>query len=151
MARRIYLATSWRNEHQPRLVALLRDAGHEVYDFRNPSTGGPATDVSAGFSWREIDPHWQTWTPDEYVAALTHAIAERGFRTDFNAMQWADTCVVLQPCGPSAAIEAGWCAGSGRDLIVHVAALREPDLMYKLGRVLTTSDEQLLAALSRDV
>lgn len=146
--RRIYLATSWRNEYQPRLVALLREAGHEVYDFRNPNTGGPPTDVSAGFAWSEIDPAWQSWTPEQYVAAMSHPAAERGFAADFNAMQWADTCVVVQPCGPSAALEAGWCAGSGRDLIVHVAGMREPDLMYKVGRVMTTTDQQLLDALA---
>lgn len=35
--RRIYVASSWRCVEQPRIVALLRGAGHEVYDFRNPS------------------------------------------------------------------------------------------------------------------
>lgn len=39
--RRIYLASSWRNEHQPRILALLRDAGHEVYDFRHPQAVAP--------------------------------------------------------------------------------------------------------------
>jgi hypothetical protein len=147
MSRKIYLASSWRNEHQPRVVTLLRAAGHDVYDFRNPNTGGPKTDVSAGFSWSEIDPSWQTWTPEQYVAAMSHQCAERGFNADFSAMKWSDTCVVLQPCGPSAALEAGWCAGSGRDLIVHVAGLREPDLMYKVGRCFTLTDDELLAQL----
>ena len=35
--RKIYLASSWRNERQPQAVQILRDAGHEVYDFRNPA------------------------------------------------------------------------------------------------------------------
>ena len=33
---RIYVASSWRNPYQPEVVAALRKAGHEVYDFRNP-------------------------------------------------------------------------------------------------------------------
>ena len=42
--RKIYLASSWRNERQPELVRTLRQAGHEVYDFRarlTASTGSP--------------------------------------------------------------------------------------------------------------
>lgn len=147
MSRRIYLASSWRNPHQPRIVELLRAAGHEVYDFRNPSTGGPPTTVEAGFSWREIDPDWVYWTPEQYVAAMSHPAAVRGFLADKAGMDWADTCVVLQPCGPSAALEAGWSAGSGRDVITHVAGMREADLMYKLGRCFTLTDERLLEEL----
>lgn len=145
--RRIYLASSWRNEDQPRILELLRTAGHEVYDFRNPFDGGPTSDVRRGFSWSEIDENWRSWTPAQYRDAMAHPAAVRGFAADFNAMQWADTCVVLLPSGPSAALEAGWCAGSGRDVIVHVAGLREPDLMYKIGRRFTLTDAELLAAV----
>ena len=30
----IYVASSWRNTYYPEVVQALRDAGHEVYDFR---------------------------------------------------------------------------------------------------------------------
>lgn len=33
-ARRIYVASSWRNLVQPGVVTILRRLGHEVYDFR---------------------------------------------------------------------------------------------------------------------
>ena len=36
MKRKIYVASSWRNEYYPEVVEKLREAGHEVYDFRNP-------------------------------------------------------------------------------------------------------------------
>ena len=36
---KIYVASSWRNERHPGVVELLRIAGHEVYDFRNPEDG----------------------------------------------------------------------------------------------------------------
>jgi len=144
--RRIYLASSWRNEQQPRILALLR-TGHEVYDFRNPTSGGPPTVVEAGFSWREIDPNWQAWTPEQYREAMAHPLAQRGYDADFAAMTWSDTCVQLLPSGPSAAQEAGWCKGSGRRLIVHIAGLREPDLMIKMADAITLTDEELLAAL----
>ena len=33
---KIYVASSWRNERQPDVVQALRNAGHDVYDFRHP-------------------------------------------------------------------------------------------------------------------
>ena len=31
-----YVASSWKNTYYLGVVQALRDAGHEVYDFRNP-------------------------------------------------------------------------------------------------------------------
>jgi len=45
---RVYVASSWRNEKQPAVVKALREAGHEVYDFRSPTPG------NTGFSWRKV-------------------------------------------------------------------------------------------------
>ena len=39
MKRKIYVASSWRNEYYPEVVEKLREAGHEMYDFRNPPSG----------------------------------------------------------------------------------------------------------------
>ena len=150
MNRKIYLASSWRNVHQPRILSLLRKAGHEVYDFRNPQEavsshlGGQ---VASGFSWAEVAPDWERWTPDEYVAGLQHPRAREGFRRDFDAMNWCDTCVLLLPSGPSAALELGWCVGAGKRSVVHVTGLREPDLMYLVADQFTLTDDGLLAAL----
>ena len=41
-SRKIYVASSWRNREQPSVVKALREAGHEVYDFRNPAPDGQA-------------------------------------------------------------------------------------------------------------
>jgi hypothetical protein len=123
---------------------MLRDAGHEVYDFRNPVPG------DHGFSWSWVDPNWENWTREEYVEALQHPIAVDGFSKDFGAMLWSDTCVCLLPSGVSAALEAGWCKGAGRLLVVHVCGIREPDLMYKIADRITLTDGDLLAALETD-
>ncbi len=37
----LYVASSWRNTYYPEVVAALREAGHEVYDFHNPPSGDP--------------------------------------------------------------------------------------------------------------
>lgn len=111
---KIYVASSWRNPHQPGVVAALREDGHEVYDFRAPSP------TEHGFSWCEIGTGWETWTAEEYVGALEHPVAEHGFSLDFDAMKWCDVCVMVLPCGASAHTEAGWCKGAGKKTAVLI-------------------------------
>ena len=123
---RIYVASSWRNKYFPEVVARLREAGHEVYDFRNPPHGG------AGFHWTDIDPDAPNWTYAQYAEGLRHPLAERQFQADIDALTWADTCVLVLPCGRSAHTEAGWMAGAGKRVIAYIPEMVEPELMYKL-------------------
>lgn len=51
--KKIYVASSWRNDIQPQVVETLRKEGFEVYDFKNPEPG------NNGFHWSEIDPDWK--------------------------------------------------------------------------------------------
>lgn len=122
---KIYVASSWRNLYQPIAVRALREAGFNVYDFRNP-------DPLAGFSWAELDPGWQTWTVAEFAAALEHPRAQEGFRSDMNALMAADAVVLVRPCGASAHLEAGYAVGAGKPLLVWqpFSARCEPELMY---------------------
>lgn len=140
---KIYLASSWRNPQQPAVVAELRDAGHEVYDFRNPPGG-----IENGFRWSEIDPDWMTWTADQYRQALGHPLAERGFKSDFDGMKWADTGVLLLPCGRSAHLELGWMAGAGKRTIIVTRTGEEPELMAKLADHVVGRINELLDALA---
>lgn len=123
---RIYVASSWRNKYFPEVVAALRAEGHEVYDFRNPPHGGN------GFRWTDIDENAFDWTFEEYAEGLHHPKAERQFQADLEALEWADTCVLLLPSGRSAHTEAGWMAGAGRRVVVYFPEKQEPELMYKL-------------------
>ena len=124
--RRIYVASSWKNGRQPLIVETLRLAGHEVYDFRNPAPG------NTGFSWSSIDPNWESWTSEEFVKALDHPAALDGFRHDKDAMNWADTCVLVLPCGKSAHLEAGYMAAQGKRVLVLLMDDSQPELMYRL-------------------
>ncbi len=130
---KIYVASSWRCEHQPVVVAWLREAGHEVYDFRNPQPG------DHGFHWSEIDPFYEDWTPGDYRAQLENPIARVGFEADFGAMQWADACVLVLPCGRSAHLEAGWFIGAGKPLHILILEKCEPELMYKMATSINVS------------
>ena len=114
---KIYVASSWRNKYYPEVVEALRAKGHEVYDFRNPPHGGN------GFRWTDIDKKALEWSFDEYSEGLHHPKAERQFKADLEALEWADTCVLVLPSGRSAHTEAGWMAGAGRRVFVPSSAV----------------------------
>lgn len=122
----IYVASSWRNPYYPEVVKRLHAEGHEVYDFRNPPHGG------SGFHWTDVNENVPNWTFEQYAEGLTHPLAERQFAADLEALQQADTCVLVLPCGRSAHTEAGWMAGKGKRVIVYIPEMVEPELMYKL-------------------
>ncbi len=122
---KIYVASSWRNDHQPGVVHDLREAGHEVYDFRNPREG------DNGFHWSDIDPGWETWSPARYRECLEHPIAETGFQSDMDALRWCDAVVAVQPFGRSASLELGWAVGAGKFTVLLLSA-GEPELMVKM-------------------
>lgn len=138
---RIYVASSWRNNIQDETVNTLRKLGHEVYDFKNPPK-------KSGFAWSEIDPDWENWTTDQYVRALEHPRAVEGFKSDFDAMKWADICVMVLPCGRSANTEAGWMKGAGKKVFVFQPTGQEPELMYKIYDKIITSMDELVEVFS---
>ncbi len=160
--RRIYVASSWRNEGYPAVVDQLRAAGHEVYDFRHPN-GQPD-----GFHWSTVASdmpprqyatgQWQDWSFEEFAEALEHPAAVHGFTLDFDAMRWADTCVCVLPCGRSAHLELGWFVGAGRTSIIlrdplegepahHFAQTSGPELMYRMVDMLASSIFDVLTYL----
>lgn len=131
---KIYLASSWRNSHQELVLVQLLAAGFEVYDFKNPPNG-------TGFGWAQVGWHGYDKHVDRVLDRvldadlmrdlLSNPIAEMGFKSDFDAMKWADACVLLLPCGRSAHLEAGWFAGAGKLVVVLAPQIDEPELMYK--------------------
>ena len=138
---RIYVSSSWRNPYFPEVVTRLREAGHEVYDFRNPPHGG------AGFHWTDVDPDAPNWTYAQYAEGLHHPLAERQFQADIDALTWADTCVLVLPCGRSAHTEAGWMAGAGKRVLAYIPEMLEPELMYKLFDAVAGSLEELVGKI----
>lgn len=139
----IYVASSWRNLAQPGVVTMLRASGHEVYDFRHPPHG------RGGFAWSDIDPKWKEWTATQYRDALKSAVAEDGYRSDMDGMEWADVCVLVLPSGRSAHLEAGWFAGKGKRVYVLTQDGEEPELMAKMATGICTSWSELLGALEK--
>lgn len=109
------------------MVSALREAGHEVYDFRNPPSGGN------GFRWSDIDPEYMEWSPMRYKEELqTNPLAQAQLKNDLEALRSCDACVLVLPCGRSAHTEAGWMAGAGKRVIAYIPCKQEPELMYGL-------------------
>ena len=157
--RKIYLASSWRNEQYDGVLSLLELVGHKVYDFRRPKPvdeltgtgyaqwGPPAT----GFSWDEVSAEAgpRPWTRPEYLIALATDTAQAGFKMDMDALNWCDTCVLLLPSGRSAHLEAGYAAGKGKDVFIYLNGDdSSDDLMYLMATSLALSMDGLLTQLS---
>jgi nucleoside 2-deoxyribosyltransferase len=79
-----------------------------------------------------VDEKAPEWTFEQYADGLHHPLAERQFAADLEALEAADTCVLVLPCGRSAHTEAGWMAGAGKKVIAYIPEMVEPELMYKL-------------------
>ena len=146
---KVYVASSWRNEHQPAVVAALKGAGCEVYDFRNPTQG------EHGFSWRDIEdsPHWR---PTRIAGVLwgvggtASEVAADNFGLDFEALEWSDAVLMVMPCGRSAHLELGWAAGKGKRTAILLLDDCEPELMWKMAdAVLLSIDDAVEWARAR--
>lgn len=139
---KIYVASSWRNQRQPDVIRALRNEGHDVYDFKNPEPG------NKGFHWSEIDPEWKRWSPEQFRRALAHPIAVAARALDVGALNWADVCVLLMPCGRSAHLELGYCLGAGKCGCILLSD-GEPEQMYGMAHLVTPSLEEVLDACAK--
>lgn len=133
----IYVASSWRNPIQTAVCAALKAADIDHFDFKNPEPG------LHGFHWSDVMPSYtrepgslgrteQLADIDDYIAALDHPIAQQGFERDFQAMEKADCCILVLPCGRSAHLELGWFIGKCRTAILLDGPKVTPELMYKM-------------------
>lgn len=147
----IYVASSWRNPIQIAVVAALKASGLAAYDFRNPAPG------NNGFRWTDVDPEWTgvngtdgVTTPEAYLRSIEHPVAIDGYRADFEAMEKADTFVLVLPCGRSAHLELGWAVGAGKRTVILLDDPCTPELMYRMVDYVAPSLFDLLGWLGVD-
>ena len=133
---KIYVSSSWENPYQPYMVEELRELGHEVYDFRHPS-GRNDRSVWDEIGVSETLYHDQLTgevglSGTELSAALRQSKAHERFAEHLAAMQEADTCILLLPCGRSSHLEAGYMKGLCKRVFVFGSAfdIHKPELMY---------------------
>jgi len=138
---KIYVASSWRNEDQPKLVEMLRVRGYEVYDFKNPPN-------RTGFGWSQTGVDAKA-NVHEFLKALDTPIALAGYNSDYMAIRGCDVCILLLPSGRSAHLELGLAAGLGKGTIVCIPEEKfdEPELMYLMADAICTSLEDAVNAV----
>lgn len=153
---KIYVASSWRNTRQPHVVQALRDAGHEVFDFKHPQEilpnghlGDELEDVT--FGWNEIDEGYKGWSNEDYINALNTQTAALAYEADHGGMEWSEAGVLVLPCGASAHTEIGYYDGAGKPAFV---LLPEDglvvELMYKSFAICPTLDNLVERVNARD-
>lgn len=143
---KLYVASSWRNTDYAVTIEALRELGHEIWDWRNPPTGGTGfrwTDVASDYAGGEVD-------TDTYRNMLLHPAAEVGYASDRKGMEWCECGVLLLPSGISAHTEAGWIRGYGKQVFVLRPYPTVPDLMYKLFNGVFGTMNELIGALEQE-
>lgn len=141
MSNKIYLASSWSNPHHTRVLKLLREAGHDVYDYREK-----------GFLFSKLvgvtpDTNIDILPTDRKLELLDHETSQKAFMMDYKALQECDVLVMLQVSGNDAHLELGFAAGQGKYTIVYLADTWRVGLMDKVANSFVTSDQQLLEEL----
>ena len=125
---KIYLASSWKNKEYEQVLNTLRLEGYETYDFKHPEN----KELSS-FDWENLDKECDSWNCSDFRKALNHPETIKAFNKDFQAMQEADFCVLLLPCGRSAHSEARWMKGNGKKVfILDLSENPKPELMYRM-------------------
>jgi nucleoside 2-deoxyribosyltransferase len=108
--RKVYIASSWRNAETIRILAeALREHGHEVYDFTDPTNyvhniTEEAKEVRDKVDWIECGQMPST---------------QQACDNDKAGLDWCDAVLMLLPCGRSAHLEAGIALGQGKQLIIY--------------------------------
>lgn len=131
---KIYLASSRRNTFFERARDALREAGHEVFDFKHEDT----------LVWEAAE-HQGTMAGAETDEVIEH------FNADFDALRAAECTVICLPAGRSAHLELGYATGQGQLTFVYLpdgAVLDEPDLMYRMCDELVQGEAALLERLA---
>ena len=151
---RIYISSSWNNQQQPLLVEKLRLRGHKVYDFRHPE-GRNDRNVWESVSNRlgvKLEYSNGNLTPEVFGRMHLDKESLSRFKEHFAAMEDADTCILLLPCGRSSHVEAGFMDGHGKRVFVYDTSKEViPELMYLTFDDYFFEEEELLRAVDQPI
>lgn len=140
---RIYVASSWRNQHSlNEVVAALRAEGHDVYDFREDEA----------FDWADVDPGWTRENgvrePAFIHQMLAHPVSQRGYKRDMDALLDCQALVLVMPCGRSAHLELGVAIGEAKLTVVYLSEPCEPELMWNAADSVARSLAEVVEAFA---
>ena len=112
---KLYIASSWKLEDLClSLARLLRDHGHEVDCFCDPSTG------RYSFHWSEMVEREEDLARFDQFAFQEDPRSVRAFDEDKKWLDWSEAVVLVLPFkgGRSSHLEAGYAKGQGKRLYV---------------------------------
>jgi hypothetical protein len=141
---KIYLAGSWKNESNLlRIACELRESGHEVDLFCDPSTGRYV------FNFKELgDASIQSGI--NQIQAQTNQKIRRAFEEDRRWIEWSDALVLVLSSGRSAHLEAGYSKGIGKKLFIFGDFPNgQLDVMYGFADGIFDNIDDLKKTLSR--
>lgn len=125
---KIYIASSWKNQEAVLWLAnSLENFGFEVDAFCR------STDKRYAFHWSEMVDDEIELKQYDALSFLSDARVQRAFNEDKKWLDWADTVIMLMPCGRSSHLEGGYAKGSGKNLFLYGEFRKgEFDVMYAL-------------------
>lgn len=108
--RRIYLASSLYNkETVVEFADILRKQGHDVDCFCDKFN------VHHIFSWRDLA---KEKTELDALEFIQNPRTQEEFVKNKKHLDWADTVIVILPCGKSSCLEAGYAKGLGKEVFI---------------------------------
>lgn len=119
----LYLIGSLRNAQVPEVANCLRDLLPHVTVFDDWYAAGPEADDK----WRD----YERGRGHDLSAALHGEAARNVFQFDKRHLDEAGTVVLLLPAGKSAHLEAGYCIGQGKHVVVVFDDPDRFDVMYQ--------------------
>ena len=145
--RKIYIASSWKNQQEViDLAVYLENQGFEVDAFCR------STDKRYAFHWSELVDDEKDLQDYDAIGMLADPRTQRAFREDKKWLDWADTVVMLMPCGRSSHLEGGYAKGQGKRLYLYGQFPKgEFDVMYGLADgLIRTEDKPWLVKLLKN-
>lgn len=134
---RIYLASSWKNAEIVRdLAKKLEGNGFEVDAFCR------STDQRYSFHWSEfVDDEIELLQYDA-ITFIDDSRVQRAFKEDKCWLDWANTVIMVMPCGRSSHLEAGYGVGQGKRLFIYGDFPKgEFDVMYGFAEGMFRSED----------
>ena len=130
---KIYLASSWKRKETVSVMHdILVKRGHEADSFCRTDS------KRVSFNWDELVEIMYNEGIDirsaNAIRMVDHWRVKEAFKEDKKYIDWADTLIMLMPCGRSAHLEAGYAAGTGKKLyIIGGFEPGEFEVMYGFG------------------
>ena len=143
MARRniIYLIGSLRNPRVPEVAAMLRQAGHEVFD------DWYAAGEKADDAWRD----YELGRGRSYIQALDGLAAHHVYGFDLTHLNRSEGGVLVLPAGKSAHLELGYLIGQGKPGYILLDTPDRWDVMYCFATAVCTTIKDLLHAIQTTI